>query len=631
LDSAEERAQKAEESAANEGRSKEECREDLQSVLLWLTNGHSCPPPELKTSSIPDIVCCGEEYRGQLSTALSELTAKDQHILQLEENISNLESQLADKEKRAREERQHVEKDISELKSKLYSTEESRERLGQELSALKTKEEQLVKAISILKEKVEPLQNEADLKGKDLQVVREALSEEQNKMSSLEREYRDQEREWNDKLEEQALLKEGLQAKLEEQNAALAKLLGEREELQGKVKRSVEELNHLKRTIQEQNCARGVIEGELSAQEGLTKDLLQKKDKADKMIAALRNQVAEREALLKSLMRSLHGLSQQVGGIKEGDSPDDVIQKHADELEDSLSEVFEDIENLRKKWIETNRAVLEGESTLEGLRETQQSLNDEIDSLRRRTADLDLLLKDKNDEAAVLQGTIQQLQSDLACCRGNYDRVIEEKNLVEQELSGLHDNTLEQCKFLQEQLNRREQTLEDLTQQQEGLQEEYTKCCQDISTKQRAIQTLEDVLREKGEEIRVLTCELETASVDKESLQEDLQRCKVLVDSLHKEMVQKESDNLQDVKVITSDYESLQNEYAAVQDMLQEREKLMEDLRSSTKHLEKKRKKAESEVARHRDTINSLEDKLNEAQTNFDHLKSQVSVVEVTS
>jgi chromosome segregation ATPase len=138
-------------------------------------------------------------------------------------------------------------------------------------------------------------------------------------------------------------------------------------------------------------------------------------------------------------------------------------------------------------------------------------------------------------------------------------------------------------------------------------------------------------LREKGEEIRVLTCELETASVDKESLQEDLQRCKVLVDSLHKEMVQKESDNLQDVKVITSDYESLQNEYAAVQDMLQEREKLMEDLRSSTKHLEKKRKKAESEVARHRDTINSLEDKLNEAQTNFDHLKSQVSVVEVTS
>ena len=51
---------------------------------------------------------------------------------------------------------------------------------------------------------------------------------------------------------------------------------------------------------------------QLSAQEGLTKDLLQKKDKADKMIAALRNQVAEREALLKSLMRSLHGLSQQV-------------------------------------------------------------------------------------------------------------------------------------------------------------------------------------------------------------------------------------------------------------------------------------------------------------------------------
>ena len=58
--------------------------------------------------------------------------------------------------------------------------------------------------------------------------------------------------------------------------------------------------------------------------------------------------------------------------------------------------------------------------------------------------------------------------------------MIEEKNLVEQELSGLHDNTLEQCKFLQEQLNRREQTLEDLTQQQEGLQEEYTKCCQDV-------------------------------------------------------------------------------------------------------------------------------------------------------
>ena len=38
--------------------------------------------------------------------------------------------------------------------------------------------------------------------------------------------------------------------------------------------------------------------------------------------------------------------------------------------------------------------------------------------------------------------------------------------------------------------------------------------------------------------------------MDKESLQEDLQRCKVLVDSLHKEMVQKESDNLQDVKVV---------------------------------------------------------------------------------
>ena len=172
-------------------------------------------------------------------------------------------------------------------------------------------------------------------------------------------------------------------------------------------------------------------------------------------------------------------------------------------------------------------------------------------------------------QAATLNDTIKQLQSDLQCCHDNFDKVVEEKKHTEQELSGLHDNALEQCKFLQEQLDRRQETLEDLTQQQEGLQEEYSKCCQDVSgrrlpgsvslfvvllmqitSKQRAIQTLEDVLREKGEEISALTTDLEAVTEDKDNLQEELQKYHDVVEALHKEMAQKDASNSQQLKKV---------------------------------------------------------------------------------
>ena len=86
------------------------------------------------------------------------------------------------------------------------------------------------------------------------------------------------------------------------------------------------------------------------------------------------------------------------------ESPDSVIQKHADDLDQSLSVVFDEIERLKRKWLEASEVVLEKESAMAALKEDRQSLNSEIDQLRQKTADLDLLLKDKDDRVSVVLG-----------------------------------------------------------------------------------------------------------------------------------------------------------------------------------------------------------------------------------
>ena len=93
-----------------------------------------------------------------------------------------------------------------------------------------------------------------------------------------------------------------------------------------------------------------------------------------------------------------------MGGGEHEESPDSVIQKHADDLDQSLSVVFDEIERLRRKWLEASEVVLKKESAMAALKEDHQTLNSEIDQLQQKIADLDLLLKDKNDQVSVVLG-----------------------------------------------------------------------------------------------------------------------------------------------------------------------------------------------------------------------------------
>lgn len=636
----------------------------LSSAVSELQENHKEELEKLQTTRKEEMEALEQRWQEKLAQQEEDLTEK--HSLVLQEKAQELE-ETSQQLSRSREEYQEVSKELKDLKEELAIRETTVQKLQEELNQAAVKLEGLSQGEALLKEQMERNLSQALNERNSLQdqlktaeeesrasikTLSEKLNETEKQLEALESSRIADAKDMESKMEQTSTQLRAKEAEFQQQlNTIISKMDQHCKEVQSKVASSSDELQQRvecrvkelsERLLRSQeNLVRlqRIFSTNLGQISTLKETLLQHTEENKNLCISLEQMTAQVDAHLEHIKalteakeNSSLSIGEQLQKIQELSETNRIISESlkasellVTDLKNQLASSVKDKEEAINKLKE--HYEMEAQERMERLEQERKAASEQVDALR-----ISLMEQEKKAEAKLSQddNTIKSLQTRLE----DLEKEISEKNEALQRLSASIDNQSVSKSEMDQMLSEKEQKVSELTSELDGcisrlseLQEQFevkTKECEQLASELRqqhiSRESERKELVEQLQQVQMQCSKNGNLEQELSSLEEENKKCKLALENQREEF-----ERMKD-EINKSKEESLR----ATEERLsaENTRKISELKKKAEQKIVQVRKQLTALLEEKEQTIKSLQNSLEENESNETLGKKQIEALE---